>query len=480
MRLRYPASFLKLLLLGFALVAIPLIVVSLGAFLSLRDLALHSEMAISRATAITRDSRALGEQLTALERIARQQLVLHDPEGLESYSVRRRLFLAAADRLLRSAGTETIRNGISDLQNQEDLMWELLSRDASSPVETAGALHSFAQMGVLATEIVEQADQQIESDISALRQQTRRARQKLLLELWALIPIGLALSAGMVLMIRRPIRQIEGGIRNLGEGKLNEAIGVDGPRDLVALGEQLDWLRLRLQEADTQKTRFLHHVSHELKTPLTALQEGTQLLNDDVTGTLNDDQKEIVNILRNNCARLRRLIENLLDYSNIRFERQRLTPDMVDLGDLFSLVADDQRLPMAARSLKLVKDAGGLSIRADREKLRIVVDNLLSNAVKYSPEGGRIELQARRNGAFVEISVTDSGPGVPESIAPNMFEPFVQGPAPLNSPVKGTGLGLSIVREFVTAHGGDVKLEHNYPTGTCAVVRLPLALGGPA
>lgn len=481
MRLRYyPASFLKFLLVGFALVAMPLIVASVGAFLSLRDLSTRSEQAISRATAITRDSRALGEQLTALERITRQQLVLHDPEGLEAYTVRRRFFLAAADRLLGSAGSESVSAGIAVIQGREEQVWALLNLAAVSPEQAKEALQSFSSMVATAAEVVSLADKQIEADIGALREQASLARRRFLLLLWTLIPIGLLLSAGMALLIGRPIRQIEESIRTLGEGQFNQPISVEGPRDLVSLGERLDWLRIRLQEADAQKTRFLHHVSHELKTPLTALQEGTLLLNEDVTGKLNSDQQEIVNILRNNCARLRRLIENLLDYSNIRFQRQTLNTEEIDLAELFSQVADDQRLPMAARGLQLDQDSEGVKIAADREKLRIVLDNLLSNAVKYAPEGSRIVLNARQAGTFVEFSVSDTGPGVPEMIAPRMFEAFVQGPAPHGSPIKGTGLGLSIVREYVSAHGGDVKLERNRPTGTRAIVRLPRAPGSRA
>lgn len=477
MRLSYPASFLKFVLVGFAFVAVPLIVTSVVAFLSLRDLSGRSVLAISRATAITRDSRALGEQLTALERITRQQFVLRDPEGLEAYAVRRRLFLAAADRLLGSASTEAVSLGIANIQNQEERVWLLLNTSEVAPEQAQEGLQSFSSMVATAADVVRLADEQIEADIAALREQTNGARRNLLLQLWTLIPAGLVLSAGMALLIGRPIRQIEDGILGLGEGQLDQPIKVEGPRDLVSLGEQLDWLRLRLREADSQKTRFLHHVSHELKTPLTALHEGTQLLNDDATGTLNPDQQEIVKILQSNCTRLRRLIENLLDYSNIRFHRQALRTDEVDLDELFSEVVDDQRLPLAARDLHLDQVSSGLRINADREKLRIVVDNLLSNAVKYAPEGSRIRLEARHSGAYTEISVADNGPGVPDNVAPRMFEAFVQGPAPEGSPVKGTGLGLSIVREFVTAHGGEVKLERNQPRGTRAVVRLPRQAG---
>ncbi len=114
--------------------------------------------------------------------------------------------------------------------------------------------------------------------------------------------------------IVRPIAAIDNAIRQLGGADFSNPISVRGPEDLRYLGRRLDWLRRRLEEFETQKSRFLRHVSHELKTPLTALREGAELLNDQVAGPLAPPQRQVVSIMRDNSIKLQRLIEELLDY----------------------------------------------------------------------------------------------------------------------------------------------------------------------
>ena len=111
--------------------------------------------------------------------------------------------------------------------------------------------------------------------------------------------------------IARPITEIDGAIRQLGGADFSRPIAVRGPEDLRYLGRRLDWLRRRLEEFETQKNRFLRHVSHELKTPLTALREGAELLHDEVAGKLAPMQKQVVSIMRDNSVKLQRLIEEL-------------------------------------------------------------------------------------------------------------------------------------------------------------------------
>ena len=118
----------------------------------------------------------------------------------------------------------------------------------------------------------------------------------------------------MTRYIARPIAEIDGAIRQLGGADFSQPISVRGPEDLRYLGRRLDWLRRRLEEFETQKNRFLRHVSHELKTPLTALREGAELLNDQVAGPLAPPQRQVVGIMRDNSVKLQRLIEELLDY----------------------------------------------------------------------------------------------------------------------------------------------------------------------
>ncbi len=116
------------------------------------------------------------------------------------------------------------------------------------------------------------------------------------------------------MLIARPIRQLDQAIRQMGTADFTHAIEVNGPQDLRYLGQRLEWLRTRLHELEEQQNRFLRHVSHELKTPLTAVREGAELLRDNVGGRLAPEQQEIVRIVRENTLSLQKLIEDLLKY----------------------------------------------------------------------------------------------------------------------------------------------------------------------
>ena len=136
-----------------------------------------------------------------------------------------------------------------------------------------------------------------------------------------------ALAILFAVLIARPIRQLDQAIRQMGTADFTHAIEVNGPQDLRYLGQRLEWLRTRLHELEEQQNRFLRHVSHELKTPLTAVREGAELLRDNVGGELSPEQREIVRIVRENTLSLQKLIEDLLTYHQTRaMEPQTLGP----------------------------------------------------------------------------------------------------------------------------------------------------------
>ena len=126
--------------------------------------------------------------------------------------------------------------------------------------------------------------------------------------------VALAIALGLTRLIARPIAELDAAIRQLGGAEFSRPIAVRGPDDLKTLGERLDWLRRRLVELEAEKNRFLRHLSHELKTPLTALREGAELLHDEVGGPLSPPQRSVVAIMKDNSIKLQRLIEELLDY----------------------------------------------------------------------------------------------------------------------------------------------------------------------
>lgn len=474
MRLLYPGSFFKLLLLGFALAMIPLVLALVDAYLSIERLSRQSEQAITSAMQITHDSRTLNEQVTTLERIARQQLILDSAGGLDNYSDARQLFTEAYGSLSQHVNDQSIRKVLAELKQHDEAIWSLLRQTPRQVHRGALIIEHFESMVQESTQIRQYVDKHIASEIDQVKYQAAQERRTILQKLWLLVPIGLVLTIGAVLMIRMPIRQISSAIRSLGEGHLERPVTVHGPHDMEALGRQLDWLRTRLQAADAQQTRFLHHISHELKTPLTALHEGSQLLHDGIGGQLNSEQTEIVDIMQNNVSRMRKLIEDLLDYGRLRFQPPVLNRQQINLADLFKQIEQVHHLALTTHNLTLDRQDNGLNLNADQEKLTVILSNLLSNAIKFAPEHSTIEMIARRSAGGILLEVTDTGPGIPEDQTNKMFEPFIQGAASLHTAVKGSGLGLSIVRELVGAHGGEVSLLPNQPTGIRAMVRLPL------
>jgi two-component system sensor histidine kinase GlrK len=237
---------------------------------------------------------------------------------------------------------------------------------------------------------------------------------------------------------------------------------VRGPEDLRYLGRRLDWLRRRLEEFETQKNRFLRHVSHELKTPLTALREGAELLHDQVAGPLAPTQRQVVSIMRDNSVKLQRLIEELLDYQRALHAAASLEVRPLRLDELVIEATRSHGLAAQAKGLRLAVDAEPASLEADPEKLRSIVDNLVSNAVKFTPPGGTISVRARAHAGEAVIEVMDTGPGVPAEERESIFNLFFRGRTKADSGrasgIKGSGLGLAIARELVEAHGGQITV----------------------
>src|SRR5437764_372318 len=206
--------------------------------------------------------------------------------------------------------------------------------------------------------------------------------------------IALTIALALTRYIARPIVAIDNAIRQLGGADFSRPIAVRGPEDLRYLGRRLDWLRRRLEEFETQKNRFLRHISHELKTPLTALREGAELLHDKVAGPLAPMQTQVVSIMRDNSVKLQRLIEELLDFQRALHAAASLEVRLVELDELVHDAARPHELAAQAKGLRLTIEAQKATLEADPQKLRSIVDNLISNAVKFTPPGGAISVRA--------------------------------------------------------------------------------------
>ena len=168
------------------------------------------------------------------------------------------------------------------------------------------------------------------------------------------------------------------------------------------------------------------------------------------------------------------MIENLLSYSEWQARRGELDIGEFRLAPLVHAVTESYQLPLTTHRLRLETSIEDITLRADRTRLRLVIDNLVSNAIKFSPEGGTIHVRAGVEGTEAVIDVADAGPGIASEERVRIFEPFFQGATPQGGLVRGTGIGLSVVQEFVHAHGGRVELVDGDLPGAHFRVHLPL------
>jgi two-component system sensor histidine kinase GlrK len=490
MRLNKPRSLSGLMLLGFFLVAVPLLIALINAAFQIRGLAARSHALVAQGVEITRYNQLLLEQIASLERTARLYQIIGNRELLETYRHNHTRFngtLEELARLVEPLGPSPVRDAQMQRLRIESLhlLQVQQSRDTADPERGAAAANGqaidqgasvgdFSMLWEGATALTDLNRRQIDAQLVSLKQATDRTRRSLFWQSAALVPWTIGLALGFTLLLVRPLRLLDRIIGELGRGTFSRPIKVGGPRDLEQLGHQLEWLRMRLLELAQEKNRFLRHMSHELKTPLANIREGTELLMDGSVGPLGEDQREVAAILRDNGLKLQRLIENLLSFSAWQAQSTGLELSEFKLRPLVKGVLESQQLTLVSQRVKLDIRIEEVTVTADRAKLRLILDNLLSNAIKFTPRNGAIAIHAALVGRQLVLDVADSGPGIPVDERARIFEAFYQGKAQQGGHVRGTGIGLSVVIEFVHAHGGTIDIVDGEYPGAHFRVRLPV------
>ena len=229
------------------------------------------------------------------------------------------------------------------------------------------------------------------------------------------------------------------------------------------------------KELDTAKTNFMSTISHELKTPLASSDFSLKLLEDERVGNLNDEQKQLVQSLKDDNKRLLRILSELLDMSQV--ESGRLQLNISKVSPYTVVEKAEQFVQNAARdkSISIKKSVADnlLSINADEEKLIWVLNNFLTNAIKHSYENSEVQILVKQEEGRLVFAVKDNGKGIEEKYLPRVFERYFKVPG--TSEKSGTGLGLAISKEFIEAHGGSVAVESLFGSGSTFSFSLPVA-----
>ncbi len=474
MRIWRPKSLSGLILVGFAVVAVPLLLAVVRAATQMNRLATESETLVLEGVRATRDNQSLKEQITVMDRRARLYQVTGREDLLTSYEELHEGFIALTNRIATVAPDTAAQSRPLQLREKAQSIIGALGRYPRDSEDLATTLEQFDDMAQTADKLVRESSRFVDDGLNSLQRDAAAVQRELAWQTALLIPGTIVLITIFTFLIARPIRQIDRAISALGEGAFSRPIKVDGPKDLEALAKQLEWLRLRLLEQAREKNKFLRHMSHELKTPLANIREGTELLMDGAVGELQTSQKEVAGILRDNGVALQKLIENLLSFSAWQAKLSDLNLSKFNVRPLMVNAVDYQKLAISARGITIKARLDDFEIRADQGKLRMAVDNLLANAVKFTPSGGNIYLRTTISNSDCQIDVADTGPGVPIDQRARIFEAFYQGSTPQGGHVKGTGIGLSVVMECVHAHGGSIDIIEGEYSGAHFRLRLPL------
>lgn len=438
--------------------ALPLVCALVYTAFYVEKLVVQSQETVLQAMRATQSSNQLVDLITDMERNARQFQVLNDKSLLKLYAENHRDGQDILKNLQKLDDDESYKRLLNEFSERETAIFKTLSAPNNSAKNLQQAISGFKNLERVAENIHTASQNIIKVKLEQVENTAASAENVLVWQAVALVPVALLITAIFTVLITRPIKQIDQAIRTLGEGQFTASVQISGPEDLVQLGQRLNWLRLRLLELEQEKNKFLRHVSHELKTPLTAIREGSELLLDEIVGKLHPEQREIVQILKKNSLHLQKLIENLLNFSAAHFQNLNLTIEEQHLKSLFLQVINDHSLQIKAKSLQVDTDLEELSFEGDTEKLKSIIDNLLSNAFKYAPPGTTVYLKLYEQGHFAIFEVADQGVGISTTDRPKIFEAFYQGQLHAQGAIKGSGLGLSIVKEYVQAHHGKVEL----------------------
>ncbi|WJV52828.1 HAMP domain-containing sensor histidine kinase [Pectobacteriaceae bacterium CE90] len=464
----FPRSLRQLVIMAFLLVLLPLLVLAYQAYNSLDTLSEQAAGMNRTMLADIRRSEAMSRVALAMERSYRQYCVLDDQTLADLYQNQRKHYAQMLDV------HASILPDPSYYQNLRQYLTQLadIRCQNGGPESTASALletfsHTNAQMVQATRDVVFSRGQQLQQAIA------ERGRffgwQSLLLFLVSLLLVVL-----FTRMIIGPVKGVERMINRLGEGRsLGNTSTFKGPREIRSLAQRIIWLSERLSWLEAQRHEFLRHISHELKTPLASLREGTELLADEVVGPLTDDQKEVVTILDSSSRHLLELIEQLLDY-NRKLADAPMEFELVDVDDIVDMVVSAHSLPARAKMMQTQVALDVTHCRAETTLLMRVIDNLYSNAVHYGQESGNIWVYSRQVGQRIQIDVANSGTPIPCAEQNMIFEPFYQGVHQRKGAVKGSGLGLSIAQDCIRRMHGELNLVTVDYADVCFRIELPL------
>ncbi len=477
MKFHRPRTFLNLVLLGFFIVSLPLCVGLFSTISFLEDLSEKSVSIIEHTVIGARDSTMLSEYLVNQERNIRLFDVTSEREYLFKSADWNVQIYAILESLSELPVGEETKQLIIRMQAIEDTLLVSLNLTHTDPErkteELKKALSAVSRLREDAESIGKDMQKLMDREVANMKGYSDEARKTLSLQTFGFLLATIFMICLFAVIIASPVKQLNKGVEQLGNGDFTTPVLVSGPKDLGIVGEKLDWLRQRLAELERQKAKFIAHVSHELKTPLASIREGAGILSEELAGPLNKKQKQVAGILVSNSVKLQTLIENMLNFNMAQAGKEMHYNTKVPLRPIIVKVAKEQRNKVLSKNINLKLQLLDVEIPGNQKELEMIFANLFSNCVNYAPEKGVVGCVMKKNDKEIVSVVYDNGPGILPAEREKIFTPFYQVDDGARQRIRGSGIGLAIVKEYVGHHGGRVQVLQQGEKGAHFEVSFP-------
>jgi heavy metal sensor kinase len=316
----------------------------------------------------------------------------------------------------------------------------------------------------------------VEVGTSAAPAEDTLAQVLIMLAVGLPVAVGVAVAGGFVLVHRalEPVERMAVKAEEITQHNLSERLPVvESGDELERLSISLNHMISRLEDALRGSKQFVADASHELRTPLTVMRGELESLAQDAR--LAGETRETLGSVLEEVERLGEIVESLFSLSRLDAGEADAW-QRFDLAELATTTAEQMSLLATDKDIRLVCDSPrGVNVRGERARLKQVIVNLLDNAIKYTPRGGHIALNVRREGTYAVLEVTDDGVGIPADSLPHVFKRFFRVDSSRAREPGGAGLGLSIVKSICAAHGAEVEVTSTAGKGSTFRVRHPLA-----
>lgn len=300
-------------------------------------------------------------------------------------------------------------------------------------------------------------------------------RQMGLVMVGAFILIGILVSLFIKQSITRPVSLLKKKTKEIGQGNFKGDLHLSSPPELAELAGAFNLMCNRLNDLDKMKSDFFSFITHELRSPLSTIKLGMSLLRDGAEGPITEGQKEVLSGIERESLRLIGLVNSILDLSKMEAGMMSFDLRPQPIAPLIDQTLKELALLIDSKKIKLeIGVTEGLpTIKMDSERMLQALRNIVGNAVKFTPEGGHVSVSARAADHGVEVSITDTGPGIPKEHLVTIFEKFQQAVPDKTVPNQGTGLGLAIAKQIITHHGGKIWAISQIGHGSTFIFFLP-------